>query len=111
MSTTASSLTYEVEKSGDVATGRIATVNLHGKIVTENTAELKALLKPLIASGGRTILDFSDVSFLDSSGLGALVVLKMSSIKTGFGTLEFEHLSARMQELLRLTNLTELFNS
>jgi len=25
--------------------------------------------------------------------------------------LEFEHLSARMQELLRLTNLTELFNS
>ena len=108
---TAASLTYEVEKSGDVATGRLTTIALHGKVVTENTADLKALLKPLIASGGRIVLDFSDVSYLDSSGLGALVVLKMSSIKTGFGTLEFEHLSQRVQELLRLTNLTELFKS
>jgi len=72
---------------------------------------LKALLKPLIAAGGRIVLDFSDVSYLDSSGLGALVVLKMSSVNAGFGTLEFANLSQRVQELFRLTNLTELFKS
>jgi anti-sigma B factor antagonist len=108
---TAAPLTYEVEKSGDSATGRITTVVLHGRLVAENNAELKGLLKPLIAAGGRIVLNFSDVSYMDSSGLGALVVLKMSSINAGFGTLEFEHLSQRVQELLRLTNLTELFKS
>ncbi len=108
---TATSFTYEVEKTGDSTTGRVTTVTLHGRLVSDNTAELKALLKPLIAAGGRIVLDFSDVSFLDSSGLGALVVLKMSSIHAGFGTLEFSHLSQRVQELFRLTNLTELLKS
>ena len=108
---TATPFVYELVQSGDEETGRIFTIALHGKIGGENTAELKALLKPLIAGGGRIILDFSDVSHLDSSGLGALVILKLSSVNAGFGTLEFENLSPRVEELFHLTNLHELFKS
>jgi anti-anti-sigma factor len=108
---TATSFAYEVEKTGGSTTGRVTSVTLHGGLVTGNTAELKALLKPLIASGGRIVLDFSDVSYLDSSGLGTLVVLKMTSINAGLGTLEFAHLPERVKELFRLTNLTELLAS
>ncbi len=108
---TDSKFVYELERSGDEETGRIITITLHGRLVAENTAELKALLKPLIADGGRIVLDFADVSFVDSSGLGALVILKMSSINTGFGTLEFENISQRVHQLLTLAGLAEMFKS
>jgi len=108
---TASPFTYEIETSRDEATGRVAAIALHGRLVAENTPEFKALIKPLIHSGGRIVLNFSDVSFIDSSGLGALVVLKLASIKEDYGTLEYEHFSERMQELLTLSNLHEIFKS
>ena len=44
-------------------------------------------------------------------GLGALVGLKVSAINAGYCTLELKNLSKRIQELLRITNLTELFRS
>jgi anti-anti-sigma factor len=65
----------------------------------------------LIDEGGHIILDFSDVTFVDSLGLGTLVGLKVSAIGKGYCTLEFHHLSKRVQELLRLTNLADLFKS
>jgi anti-anti-sigma factor len=101
----------EVEKSGDAATERVAKVICHGSLVNQTSGELKEVVKPLIADGGRIILDFGDVTFVDSLGLGTLVGLKVSAISQGYCTLEFEHLSARVQELLRLTKLTEMFKS
>ena len=108
---TAPSLTYEVEKSEDEIMGGVTTVALHGRLVTETAAQLKEVVKPLIASGGRIVLDFSDVTHVDSTGLGTLVGLKLSAIHAGYCRLGFEHLSDRVKELLRLTNLTELFKS
>ena len=101
----------EVEKSGDVATGRVARVICHGDLVNQTAGQLKDVVKPLIADGGQIILDFAGVSYVDSLGLGSLVGLKVSAIGKGFCTLEFEHLSPRVQELFRLTKLTELFGS
>jgi anti-anti-sigma factor len=101
----------EVEKSGDLTTGRVARVICHGSLVNQTSGDLKDLVKPLIAEGGRIILDFGDVSFVDSMGLGTLVGLKISAVAKGYCTLEFEHLSQRVQELLRLTNLMEMFQS
>jgi anti-sigma B factor antagonist len=108
---TATPLTYEIEKSEDETMGRVTTVTLHGRVVTETAAQLKEMVKPLIASGGRIVLDFSNVTHVDSTGLGALVGLKLSAINAGYCRLGFEHLSERVKELLRLTNLTELFKS
>ena len=51
------------------------------------------------------------MSHLDSSGLGILVGLKASAIRQGFCILEFVNLTPRILELLRITNLTQLFSS
>jgi anti-anti-sigma factor len=101
----------EVEKSGDPATGRVTRVICHGSLVNQTAGEVKDVVKPLIADGGRIIVDLKDVGFVDSLGLGTLVGLKVSAIGQGYCTLEFEHLAPRVQELLRLTKLTDLFKS
>ena len=44
-------------------------------------------------------------------GLGALVGLKVSAIGAGYCTLQFENLSKKVQEVVRMTNLTDLFRS
>jgi anti-anti-sigma factor len=102
--------TYEVAETGNAETGHITTITCHGKVVTQTAGELKDLVKPLISRGGRIVLDFRDVTGVDSSGLGALVGLKISALGAGYCTLECANLSPRVQELLRLTKLTHLFS-
>jgi anti-anti-sigma factor len=73
----------EVDKSGDPTTGRVTKVICHGSLVNQTASELKEVVKPLIVEGGRIILDFGDVSFVDSLGLGTLVGLKVSALHQG----------------------------
>jgi anti-anti-sigma factor len=58
---------------------------------------------------GRIIVDLADLDYLDSSGLGALVGLKVSAIHQGKCRLELDNLSARIRELLSMTNLMQVF--
>ena len=102
---------YEVQKSGDETTGPITTILCHGRVVSETSGQLKEAVKPLIPAGGRIVLDLTDVSYMDSSGLGTLVGLKVSALREGYCKLELVNLSARVKELLRLSNLTQLFAS
>lgn len=102
---------YEVEKAGDPTAGRVAKVVCHGSLIHQTSGNLKDAVKLLISDGGQIILDFEDVSFIDSLGLGTLVGLKVSAIGKGHCTLELEHLSPQVQRLLRLTHLTEMFTS
>jgi anti-anti-sigma factor len=74
---------YEVEKSGDETIGPITTILCHGKLVSETSGQVKEVVKPLIPLGGRIVLDLTDVNYMDSSALGALVGLKVSAIKEG----------------------------
>jgi len=75
------SFQYEVEKSGESRADQVATVRCHGRLVSENSAEVKEVVRALLPQGGRIVIDLSDVSYLDSSGLGTLVGLKVSAIK------------------------------
>ena len=101
----------EVERSGDAGTGRVTRVVCHGSVAAQTIGELKDVVKPLIKEGGRIVLDFGDVSIVDSLGLGMLVSLKVSALGRDDCRLEFEHLSERVRDLLRITKLTELFAS
>ena len=100
----------DVESSveGDV---KVTTVRCHGRLINQTAGELKDIVKPLIPQGGSIIIDLSDVTFLDSLGLGTLVGLKVSAINEGYCTLTLVNLTPRVQELLRLTHLTSLFSS
>ena len=102
---------YEVQKSGNESTGPVTTIVCHGKVVNETSGQLKEVVKPLIPLGGRIVLDLTDVSYMDSTGLGALVGLKVSALREGYCKLELVNLSPRVKELLRLSNLTQLFSS
>jgi anti-anti-sigma factor len=72
---------------------------------------MRNTMKPLIAVGGPIVLDLTGVDFVDSMGLGALVALKASAVNSGGCTLHLANLSKKIQELLEITNLTELFRS
>jgi anti-sigma B factor antagonist len=89
----------------------VTTVRCHGRLVNQTAGEVKDIVKPLIPQGGSIVVDLKDVTFLDSLGLGTLVGLKVSAINEGYVTLTLENISPRIQELLRLTNLTKLFSS
>jgi anti-sigma B factor antagonist len=101
----------EVNKASDDSVGAITTIVCHGRVVSETASQLKEVVKPLIPLGGHIVLDLSDVGYMDSSGLGTLVGLKVSALKEGYCKLELLNLSPRVKELLRLSNLSQLFSS
>jgi anti-anti-sigma factor len=102
---------YEVEKTTDEDHINVTTFICHGRVVSETAGKLKEAVKPLIPQGGKIFLDLTDVSYVDSSGLGSLVGLKVSALREGYCTLELVNLTPRVKELLRLSNLTQLFSS
>jgi anti-anti-sigma factor len=103
---------YEVEKpSDDLHGNKVRTVRCHGRLTSENASKIKEVVKPLIARGGRTIVDLGNISFLDSSGLGVLVGLKVSAINQGMCRLEFANMTPRVLDLLRITHLMDLLSS
>jgi anti-anti-sigma factor len=103
---------YEVENSGDDEHhNKLTSVKCHGKLVAENADELKDLVKPLIPLGGRIVIDLGDLNYLDSSGLGTLLGLKISAVKQGYCILEIANMTPKVLELLKMTNLASIFSS
>ena len=108
----ATSFTYEVKKGPDDQHGnKVTTIKCHGRLTSENTAEIKDLVKPLLPLGGHIIIDLGDLTFLDSSGLGALVGLKVSAVKQGLVILEFANMTPRIMELLSISGLKQMFST
>jgi len=69
--TTGDTFYCDKEEAKDDAFGnKVTIVRCHGRLVTETSPELKAMVKALISNGGRIIVDLSDISHLDSSGTG-----------------------------------------
>jgi anti-anti-sigma factor len=107
-----SSFRYEVEHSaGKWPPNKVTAVKFHGRLVSENTEEIRNLINTLLAQGGRIVIDLSDLSYLDSSGLGTLVGLKASAINQGLCILQFVNITPRVVELLRRTGLGQLLSS
>ena len=97
---------YEVQLSGDTT-----TVMCHGSLISGPDDELKQLIKPMIPKCRRIIVDLNDVNFVDSSGLGTLVGLKVSAASAAYCSLGFINFSPLVKELLNSTKLTQLLSS
>jgi anti-anti-sigma factor len=103
---------YEAEDSkADESGNKMTTVRCHGKLTSQTIGELKEAVKPLLGQGGRIVVDLGDVNYLDSSGLGGLVGLKVSAIKQGYCILELANVTPRVLELLRISNLSQMLSS
>lgn len=73
------------------------------------TAEFRGTVEDLIAAGkANLILNLADVDFIDSTGLGALVVASGTAKKKG-GRIKLLNLNKRNIELLVITKLTTIF--
>lgn len=97
---------YEVEISGDTT-----VIKCHGRLVGEAAGELKQLVKPMVPKCRRIVLDLSDVSFVDSSGLGTLVGLKVSAGSAAYCSLELVNFSPLLKELLHTTKLSQFLGA
>ena len=92
----------------------ITILDLKGRItVGDEAGTLRDKMRELAGAGVRdVILNLEGVDYIDSTGLGALVVCFTSMRKLG-GKLKLENLNRRNIELLLFTKLTtvfELFN-
>jgi anti-sigma B factor antagonist len=88
----------------------ITVLDVVGRItVGEEAGALRDTLRELAAGGVRNvILNLAGVDYIDSTGLGALVVCFTSLGKQG-GQLKLENLNRRTIELLLFTKLTTVF--
>ncbi len=89
----------------------ISILDLHGRIVAGSEAsELRGQLSALASQRkANLILNLQNVHFIDSTGLGILVV-GHSSMKAAGGALKLLHLSKRTAQLMILTKLATVFS-
>ena len=101
----------EIEETRDQNDFKVTVIKCRGRLRAENTREIREVIQPLIQRGGRIALDFADLDYMDSSGLGTIVALKVSAINRGLCVLELRNLTPRVKQLLSMTNLLQLFSS
>ncbi|HLF95867.1 MAG TPA: STAS domain-containing protein [Methylococcaceae bacterium] len=80
------------------------------RLDAHNSGELKDYLQRLLESGSNAVvIDLSDVRFIDSSGLGALLSgYKNATLRQG--SLVLAGLQSRVQSMFELTRLHRVFD-
>src|SRR5271169_7107855 len=88
----------------------VAVEMLEGRIVLgEESNALREKIKSLLAAGQKkVVLNMSDVTYIDSSGLGTLVASHTSARSQG-ASLKLCHLGSKFQEILQVTKLFTVF--
>ena len=84
-------------------------VRLSGRLDAVASPDVLACLKDAVAEGrSRIVVDLSEVSFIDSTGLGTLVSGLKTARKAG-GDLRLVAPTPQARRLLRLTTLDRVF--
>jgi len=97
-------LTLDIERKEN-----LVIVRCHGQLVSGLTDVLHSNVRPLIPTTKRIVLDLSDLTFMDSMGLGILVGLYTSAKAAGC-ELQLLKIGQRVRELLGLTHLLDVFS-
>jgi anti-sigma B factor antagonist len=100
--TTAQELKLETEKKPDAV-----VIRCLGRMASSTSTLLQNTVRPFIAENKRVVLDLTNVSYLDSSGLGSIVGLWVNA-KKNHCDLKLIRLNDRIKELLRISNLGTL---
>ena len=88
--------------------GDAAVVKCTGALTAGVTGVLHTEVKRLIAVHRRIVLDLTDLTRMDSMGLGTIAALYASARASG-AKFELINLSPRVRELFRITRLASLF--
>jgi anti-sigma B factor antagonist len=85
--------------------GRIAVVRLDGRLNMVAAPRLKGAIEDVVARGStHVVVDLSAVSFMDSSGLGALIAA-LKKARQSQGDLRIAGVNEQVATVLQLTNL------
>jgi anti-sigma B factor antagonist len=91
--------------------GDVSVVALKGRIVLgEGSSALRERIKNLVRDGKKKIvLNMTNVTYVDSAGLGTLVAAHVSAKKEGTA-LHLSDLGSKFHEVLQLTRLLTIFS-
>lgn len=79
-------------------------VRCQGELVAGVTDVLYQEVRPLFPNAKRIVLDFKEVTYVDSRGLGTILRLYVSA-KTAGSSVELANIGARLRQILGITNL------
>ena len=90
--------------------GPITLVNLRGTMVTGNDrGMLHDRMQELLEAGGTNfILDLGQVTYVDSTGIGALIEAFNLAVRKG-GCVKLPHLTKRIYDVLQIARLSAVF--
>lgn len=100
---TASRLTLAVDRNGNAA-----AVRCSGRLVAGVNDRLYLEVRQLIPDFKRIVLDMTDLTHMDSSGLGTLVRLYVTAKSAGC-VLELVNVGRPIRQLLGVTHLLSVF--
>jgi len=83
-------------------------VRATGRITSSTSATLETNLRDLIAEGKRIVLDLTNVDYVDSAGLGALVSVYVHARRTKCD-LEIANPKQRIRDLFNRSGLAAVF--
>lgn len=90
-------------------TSQVLHVTLSGKIYVEQASEIRdKLLKEIEKGHTKFLIHFSQVDYIDSSGLGVIVAIHKRALQKG-GKVAIEGLQGGVKELFELTRLNRVF--
>lgn len=98
-------LTFDVDAAIDTA-----TVGCHGRLTLTSAADLRDTVRPLIAGRGTVTLDLTDVTLMDSVGLGTVVSL-YASARRGGCQFFVVNIRPRIRELFSVARVLSLFEA
>lgn len=93
----------------ELLSDKLVLLRVKGRLNAVAAPDLKSRLKELVAGGhSRVIIDLKDVSFIDSSGLAALVSGFRTTREAG-GTMKLAGLGEQTLTVFKLTRLDHEF--
>ena len=87
----------------------VTILDLSGKLAVGGASDLRERVNAETAAGHlQQLLNLKDIEYIDSTGLGTMVICHMAVQKAG-GTLKLANLNRRNLELVLLTKLSTVF--
>lgn len=102
----AAELALKTEKKN----GEQASLHCSGRINSATSELLQETIRALIPKTRHIVLDLSGVSYVDSSGLGAIVSIYLAVSRAG-GELKIANAQPRIRDLFQVTKLAAVFEN
>ena len=89
----------------------IAIIRLDGDLVVSEVEKLRSEIRELAEKNiHKVILDFADIDFIDSSGIGLLVEILKSLSKYEGGQLKIVNINKQVKDILKQIQLFSIFD-